>query len=214
MARGKPTQKLNGSNKAVQIPSRKYEHMTKSQLLAHADTIGLKLSMDCIKSKMIQKIRAYECLHDDLYDSDLSEEHLGLALLPKWILFIDEYFNNGFNGTRAYMKVYKTEKEKIARSNAARLLSYESVNQEVQNRLMAMQATEGFITSNLVDIAARRGEKTIGAAVQSLRTLAQTKGMLTEVKKMHFTSDNPATFLPPVSKEKVEEMRDVGRLEE
>jgi hypothetical protein len=141
------------------------------------------------------------------------------GLLPKWLKFIDEYFANGFNGTRAYMKVYSVKNEKVARSAATRLLSYVSVNKEVQYRLQSQQVTDDAIIGELWDVARNyRGEKTIGAAVSALQTLAKTKGMLTDVKKHVFDSNNPAVFNAPYSKEEAEKFKEsadkLGRITE
>lgn len=57
--------------------------------------------------------------------SNLSKRH---------IKFIDEYFANGMNGTRAYMSVYKNVTEESANVNASRLLATDKVKAEVARR--------------------------------------------------------------------------------
>jgi hypothetical protein len=43
-----------------------------------------------------------------------------MALNNKQIAFIDEYFVNGFNGTKAYLSVYKGVTDETAQRNASK----------------------------------------------------------------------------------------------
>lgn len=56
-------------------------------------------------------------------------------LSKKEISFINEYFTNGFNGTKAYRKVFKSCKtDKTARTLASRLLTKDGVKEEIERR--------------------------------------------------------------------------------
>lgn len=56
-------------------------------------------------------------------------------LSKKELSFINEYFTNGFNGTRAYRKVFKSCKtDKTARTLASRLLAKDGVKEEIERR--------------------------------------------------------------------------------
>lgn len=56
-------------------------------------------------------------------------------LSKKELSFINEYFTNGFNGTKAYRKVFKSCKtDKTARTLASRLLTKDGVKEEIEKR--------------------------------------------------------------------------------
>lgn len=56
-------------------------------------------------------------------------------LSKKELSFINEYFTNGFNGTKAYRKVFKSCKtDKTARTLASRLLTKDGVKEEIERR--------------------------------------------------------------------------------
>jgi hypothetical protein len=48
-------------------------------------------------------------------------------------LFVAEYIRNGFNGRRAYMKIYKTDNETSASSYASQLLKKERIQKVIEN---------------------------------------------------------------------------------
>jgi len=136
---------------------------------------------------------------------DISGEGLKLS----WINFIDAYIANGGNGTKAYVKAYSTEEkqisENVARAAAPRLLANVSIREELNNRLKTQKCTDEFIISGLMGIAIDyRGAKTINAAVKSYEILAKVRGLLVDTKKIAFTGENPAVFLPVYSKEEKE----------
>jgi hypothetical protein len=66
-------------------------------------------------------------------------------LSNKHLAFIDEYFRNRFNGTRAYLSVYGG-KETTARANAAELLTKTSIKTEISSRMaeLHMSADEAM----------------------------------------------------------------------
>jgi len=123
----------------------------------------------------------------------------GLKL--SWIRFIDEYIANGGNGTRAYFKVFNTPERRIKRSTAtteaSELLSKPNIIEEINHRLTSQRCTDDWIKGGLIDIAVNyRGAKTINASVRALETLAKIKGMLIDTKRVEFSKENPAIFMP------------------
>lgn len=128
----------------------------------------------------------------------------GLKL--SWIRFIDELLANGGKQAKAYKKVFSSKEKTVtdgtARTEASRLMRNPNILAELNNRLEVQRCTDDFVKNGLIDIATNyRGHKTINAAVRSLEVLAKIKGMLIDNKKVAFTSDNPALFLPVYNKE-------------
>lgn len=121
-------------------------------------------------------------------------------LRVQWLRFIDEYVSNGGNGTKAYLKVYpEVTNENVAGTAAARLLRNVRIRAEINNKLEAQRVTESFIIASLMEVA--QSHKNPFASVKALEILARIKGMLTDTKKVEFTGENPAVFLPIVSAE-------------
>lgn len=137
----------------------------------------------------------------------------------EWIRFIDEYMRD-FNGTRAYMEVFKVKSDPVAGAASSRLLNNPHVRNEICCRLNSQKVTEAVIIDSLWDIATRyRGAKTIGAAVKSLELLARVRGMIKpETQVNNFFEGNVAVFQPIVDKEESKEMQNIievqGRLVE
>lgn len=133
--------------------------------------------------------------------------------------FIDEWLKNGFNGTKAYLKLKPDVKESSARTLSSKILTKVNIQGEIKARFARQNVTESIIVQELFDIGTNyREEKELSAAVQALGILAKHMGMLTEDKKKEFTEEHPAMFLPPMSAERMEEMRkrrqNMGRLAE
>ena len=128
-----------------------------------------------------------------------------LYLKPQWKKFISEYISNGFKGGEAYMKVYPGVKNKAsAEAAASRLLRNVKVQEEIDRRLIRQGVTESAVIAELWRIAQCRENKDLYAAVKALALLAKSKGMLSPEKKRLFTDENPAIFLPVISREKLE----------
>lgn len=141
------------------------------------------------------------------------------GLLPRWVLFIDKYFELKFNASAAYMAVYDVKDANVASAAAARLLGYVSVDSEIKARLLSQRVTNNAIVEQLWDIAVNyRGAKTIGAAVAALGILAKANGMLVDTKKQPFTGENPAVFAAPFTAEEMQQMQErrekMGRIVE
>jgi hypothetical protein len=130
----------------------------------------------------------------------------GKGLRLAWLKFIEAYISNGGNGTRAYQVAYPGTSDDTAGTNAARLLGNARIRAELNNKLGAQEVTEEFIVDGLKTIAVKyRGAKTIMAAVKSYEILSKIKGMLVDTKKIAFTGDNPAVFLPVYNAKEKEE---------
>lgn len=55
-------------------------------------------------------------------------------LNPRHKAFADEYLANGMNATQAYMKVYKTKSEEVARKNASRLMTNADIKEYLESK--------------------------------------------------------------------------------
>ncbi len=143
------------------------------------------------------------------------ERNVNSGLSPKWVMFLDEYMNNGFNGTKAYIKIYEIQNHKTARAAAARLLANGSIRAEIDYRLTRQTVTDAAIIHGLWQIAKYRDVKRINAAVSALGLLARIRGMLRDRIQHEFTGENPCIVTIPVSAERVEEiLRTSKRIEE
>lgn len=137
------------------------------------------------------------------------------GLPPKWIKFLEEYMNNGFNGTEAYKKVYEINDRKTASAAAARLLGNVRIRAEIDYRLTRQTVTEAAIICRLWEIAQYRDVKRINSAVHALGLLARARGMFRDNVNPDFTAENPAIVTIPVSPERAEEiLRTSKRIEE
>lgn len=130
-------------------------------------------------------------------------------LRPHWMKFTNEYVSNGGNGTKAYLKAYPNViDENVAGTAAARLLRNVRVRSEINSRLEAQYVTEAAIIDTLWKVAVNYTEtKSVFSSVKALEVLARIRGMLTDTKKIEFTNENPAIFLPLYSAEEAEKMR-------
>jgi hypothetical protein len=153
-----------------------------------------------------------------LSDSDDPTEKERNGLLPRWVLFIDKYFELQFNASQAYMAVYNVKNADVASACASKLLGYASIDAEIKSRLISQRVTNNAIVEQLWEIAQYRGDKTISAAVAALGILAKASGMLVDSKPPSFTAENPAVFPPPFSAEEMKQMEErrakMGRIVE
>ena len=78
-----------------------------------------------------------------------------MALNNKQIAFIDEYFVNGFNGTKAYLSVYKGVTDETAQRNASKSLSNAQVKVEVERRQAENKAKYEISKDEIVEITKR-----------------------------------------------------------
>lgn len=149
-------------------------------------------------------------------DRDLGND-TNKKLRPKWRVFVDEYFSNGFNATKAYIKAYSIKNgTRGAQAAASRLLRNVIIRGEIYKRLEAESCTDDFVIANLMRIALHNDSYRIKAAVTALMTLARVRGMLAQTKKPVFSAENPAIFLSPYTKEEMESFhllrKETGRI--
>lgn len=75
-----------------------------------------------------------------------------MALKPREISFIDHYFENGFNGTRAVEAVHKGIKGPSARTQAWMYLTRPDIKDEVERRLKAHRAQRRMKIDDVADL--------------------------------------------------------------
>lgn len=71
----------------------------------------------------------------------------------KHLAFVDEYFLQNFNGTEAYMRVYKPKSRATARANAAKLLAKTSISEEIKARLAEKTMSADEVLTRLTEQA-------------------------------------------------------------
>ena len=142
----------------------------------------------------------------------VSTSDKGLRLA--WIKFIDAYIANGGNATEAYKIAYPEiiVSDKVAQVNGSRLLSKAIIREEINHRYNAQTVTEDYIISELQDLVAMHKDgKGAIVAMKSLECLAKVKGMLVDTKKIAFTGENPAVFLPVYTAKEKEEFEKIRK---
>jgi len=127
----------------------------------------------------------------------------GEGLKLQWLNFISAYIKNGGNATEAYAVTYPEASRETARRNGSRLLTRADIIGEISYRYDQQTATEAWIIATAMKYATAGLEnpKWAFAGVKALEMIARSKGLLTETHKVEFTSENPAVFLPVISKE-------------
>jgi phage terminase small subunit len=78
-----------------------------------------------------------------------------MVLNKKQLAFLDEYFVNGFNGTQAYLSVYKGVSEDTARANASKLLAHTNVKVEFERRQAEIKAKYEIDKDEIIEITKR-----------------------------------------------------------
>ena len=68
-----------------------------------------------------------------------------MSLSPKHQLFIDKYFENNFNATKAYQSAYPDCDDKSAKDSASRLLANVSLKQAIDKR-KELQHNQSLVT--------------------------------------------------------------------
>lgn len=135
-----------------------------------------------------------------------------------WRKFVDEYFKNGFNGTRAYMAVFPDVKENTAATEASLLLRNPKVVSLIRRKLDAEDVDDEWVIANLKEKASFNDSFRIQAATAAVLGIAKIRGLLNDNKRQPFDSSNPAVFLPVYTAEeraKFDEQRQkMGRITE
>lgn len=131
------------------------------------------------------------------------------GLKPVWIKFIDEYIDNGGNGTKAYEKAYKVSYD-VANASAPRLLVIVSVKDEIRYRLDQQKMTDSWVYSYTREYANKglSNEKYAMAGVKAVEMAGKMRGMLIDTKRYQFDDKNPAVVLPVIPIERAKKIRE------
>lgn len=137
------------------------------------------------------------------------------GLRPQWLQFISAYIKNGGNATEAYVSVYPEATRETARRNGSRLLTNADILEEIGYRYDEQRATDAWVIGVAMKYASLGidNPKMAFASVKALELIARSKGMLTDIKKVEFSGENPAIFLPLITeaeKKKFDEMTKNG----
>ncbi len=143
----------------------------------------------------------------------------GNGLKLQWLNFISEFIKNEGNGTDAYMKAYPDATRESARRNASRLLTHADIMEEISHRYSQSCVTDAWVISNAKEYVekGKNDHRMANAAVKALELLARSKGMLTDNKRVEFTGENPAIFMPvctPAEASKMNELIGNNRIVE
>lgn len=146
----------------------------------------------------------------------LLEVKEGQYLRPQWVKFIDFWFENGFDGPKAYMDAFPKCSGKSVYASANRILSYPVVKNEIEVRLATTGITRSYVLTRLKEQCEWTDSYRAGAAVSATATLAKALGMLEGTRKQEFSGQNPAVFMTPYSekekKEFEEQYKSQGRI--
>jgi phage terminase small subunit len=134
----------------------------------------------------------------------------GKGLRLAWIKFIDAYIQNGGNATEAYMVAYPESSKQAARFNASRLITNDNVAEEINNRLTTQRVTDEFIYSGFVYLYLKHKDgKGAIVAEKAMESLSKMRGLMVDTKKVAFTGENPAVFLPVYTAKEKEEFEKI-----
>lgn len=132
----------------------------------------------------------------------------GLKLV--WVKFIDEYLKCGV-AYKAYHTIFPNCTEKSAIEASCRLLKKEVIQNEIKNKLTTQTITDEWISNFLVGLATEHAHgKGAIVSVKAVEILAKMKGLLVDTKKIAFTGENPAVFMPIGSVEQVDKLKNMA----
>ncbi len=169
------------------------------------------------KKKKSKKIVIEEIL--ELYggeNKEFEKDERGEEGMPiRWQLFLDEYFENGFNGVEAYRKVYKCAPG-TATTNVSRLLKKEAIQEAIAYRFRDQRISKSAIVGELWQIAKSHKDdgKTASTSVQALAVLAKVRGMMRDVVEHRFSDKNPAIFVDVLDKKDRDDIKNAPRIME
>lgn len=131
------------------------------------------------------------------------------GLKIQWLSFISEYIKNGGNATKAYGVAYPDASSETARRNGSKLLTHTDILEEIQCRYDLQTITDAWIivTAKKYALEGLKNPKMALAGVKALEMIARSKGMLTDVKKVEFSAENPAIFMSLYTVEEAEKMK-------
>lgn len=115
-----------------------------------------------------------------------------MSLSPKHQLFVDKYFENNFNATKAYMEAYPDSSEKASESSSSEILRNPKVL-EIINKRKEEQHQESLVTVKEVidgiqeDItdAKTYGEKGLVARLKGRELLGRHIGAFKDITEYH-----------------------------
>jgi len=134
----------------------------------------------------------------------------GRGLKLQWLNFISVYIKNGGNATEAYLAAYPEASRETARRNGSRLLTHADIIEEIKSRYDQQTVTDSWIiaTAKKFVVAGLENPKLAFSGVKALEMIARSKGLLNDVHKEYFTSENPAIFPALVRPETVRKMEE------
>jgi len=123
-----------------------------------------------------------------------------MALNNKQLAFVEEYFNNGFNGTQAYLAVYKGVAESTATVNSSKLLSNANIKAEIEKRQQENKLKYEIDRDEIVEITKRimkENEKTMPPfALKAIEILNKMGGLNAAEKLDHTIRTEQPLFGP------------------
>jgi phage terminase small subunit len=123
-----------------------------------------------------------------------------MALNNKQSAFIEEYFNNGFNGTKAYLSVYKGVNEDTARANASKLLANTNVKSAIERRQQENKLRYEIDRDEIVEITKRimkENEKSMPPfSLKAIEILNKMAGLNAPEKHDHTVRTEQPLFGP------------------
>lgn len=123
-----------------------------------------------------------------------------MALNNKQLAFIEEYFNNGFNGTQAYLAVYKGVSDETATVNASRLLGNANVKAEIERRQQENKLKYEIDREEIIEITKRimkDNEKTMPPfSLKAIEILNKMGGLNAAEKHDHTVRTEQPLFGP------------------
>jgi len=105
-------------------------------------------------------------------------------------LFIEEYLINGFNGLKAYQKVYPDASYETAQKNSSKLLTNTDIKQYISDSQQEMINKKEVTKENLIDLLydiAKTADRN-SDRISSINTLNKMLGF-NEVRRIDITSD-------------------------
>lgn len=123
-----------------------------------------------------------------------------MKINKKHLAFIDEYFVNGFNGTNAYLSVYKGVAPDTARANASKLLANANIKAEIASRNAAisqkMQVTREDLIKDLIDIKENCKTSFPPSSIKAIEVIAKMLGLNEPEKIQHSGEINIGLSVP------------------
>lgn len=126
------------------------------------------------------------------------EKKLTKNALAKYKKIIDEWFNNDFNGKKAYLKYYKNVKAETASTNFSKLQQYPEIKEYIQEKheeaSKVVKTTHEGILQELVNWVSSDITETIGLTPEEIKQLpVSLRRLITEYKHEQFHTRDKKT---------------------